>query len=97
VGASSFPYSADLTDFFINAPSLVFGLLLARRPQDDFVDRTFLECSKSRRQRMKQFLSPLAVIVACVTLPHLAIAQTSISPSVSTPDKVETRIGPLEF
>jgi hypothetical protein len=50
---------------------------------------------------MKQFLSPLAGIVACatLTLPHLAAAQTApaIPPSLTTPDKVESRIGPLEF
>jgi hypothetical protein len=48
---------------------------------------------------MKQFLGPLAALVACAALPHMAAAQTAppISPSVSTPDKVETRIGPLEF
>ena len=50
---------------------------------------------------MKQFRSPLAVAVACTTLalPCLAIAQTApaISPAISTPDKVETRIGTLDF
>jgi hypothetical protein len=50
---------------------------------------------------MKQFLSPLAGILACatLTLPHLAAAQTApaISPAISTPDKVETRIGTLDF
>src|SRR5262245_47308106 len=42
-----------------------------------------------------------AAAVACtmLTLPHFATAQTSgpIPPSVTTPDKVETRIGTLEF
>src|SRR5246127_4931342 len=50
---------------------------------------------------MKQFLSPLAGIVACatLTLPHLAAAQTAPAiPSILvTPDTVETRIGKLEF
>jgi hypothetical protein len=48
---------------------------------------------------MKQFLSPLAGILACAALTNLAIAQPApaISPSISTPDKVETRIGSLEF
>jgi hypothetical protein len=50
---------------------------------------------------MKPFRRPLAVIVACtlLALPRLATAQTTpaISPAISTPDKVETRIGPLDF
>jgi hypothetical protein len=48
---------------------------------------------------VKKFLSPLAVIVACVALPHLAAAQTApaIPQILVTPDKVETRIGTLEF
>jgi hypothetical protein len=50
---------------------------------------------------MKQFLSPLAAIVACaaLTLPHLAAAQTApaIPPILITPDIVDTRIGKLEF
>ena len=50
---------------------------------------------------MKQLLGPLAVILACValTLPQLAAAQTApaIPPTITTPDKVETRIGTLEF
>jgi hypothetical protein len=50
---------------------------------------------------MKQFLSPLAAVVACaaLTLPDFAAAQTgpAIPPSLTTPDKVETRIGTLEF
>ena len=43
----------------------------------------------------------LAAIVVCATLvlPRLAAAQTApaIPPSITTPDKVETRIGTLEF
>jgi hypothetical protein len=50
---------------------------------------------------MKQFLSPLAAIVACaaLTLPYLAAAQTApaIPPILITPDTVDTRIGKLEF
>lgn len=50
---------------------------------------------------MKQFLSLFAALVACaaLTLPHLAAAQTApaIPPMLTTPDKVETGIGTLEF
>jgi hypothetical protein len=50
---------------------------------------------------MKQFLSPLAAVAVCATLalPRLAVAQTApaISPAISTPDKVESRLGTLEF
>jgi len=48
---------------------------------------------------MKQFLGSVAAIVACAALPHLAAAQTApaIPPILITPDKVETRIGPLQF
>jgi hypothetical protein len=50
---------------------------------------------------MKQLINPLAAIVATVvlTLPQLAAAQTApaIPPALITPDKVETRIGTLEF
>jgi hypothetical protein len=50
---------------------------------------------------MKQFLSSLAAIVACATLalPHLAAAQTAsaIPPIITTPDKVETSIGMLQY
>jgi hypothetical protein len=50
---------------------------------------------------MKQFFKPLAVLVACAVLasPRLATAQatTAIPPAITTPDKVETRIGTLEF
>jgi hypothetical protein len=48
---------------------------------------------------MKQFLGPLAALVACAALPHLAAAQTAatIPPGIATPDTVETRIGKLEF
>jgi hypothetical protein len=41
-----------------------------------------------------------AVIAACtvLALPHMAVAQApAISPAISTSDKVETRIGPLDF
>jgi hypothetical protein len=50
---------------------------------------------------MNQFLKPLALGMACaaLALPHLAAAQTApaISPAISTPDKVESRLGTLEF
>ncbi len=49
---------------------------------------------------MKQFVSLTAVTVCAVlALPHLAAAQTAsaIPPILVTPDKVETRIGPLQF
>ena len=41
----------------------------------------------------------LATVVVCATLvlPRLAAAQTAIPPSITTPDKVETRIGTLDF
>jgi hypothetical protein len=52
-----------------------------------------------RDDTMKKFMSPLAVIIACVTLPYLAAAQTApaIPQILVTPDKVETRIGTLEY
>jgi hypothetical protein len=50
---------------------------------------------------MNQFLKPLALGMACaaLALPHLATAQTApaISPAISTQDKVESRLGTLEF
>jgi hypothetical protein len=50
---------------------------------------------------MKQFHSPLALALACATLalPRLAAAQTApaIPPAITTPDKVETRVGTMEF
>ncbi|MGH8068572.1 MAG: DUF1254 domain-containing protein [Candidatus Entotheonellia bacterium] len=50
---------------------------------------------------MKPLIRPLAVLVACavLALPWLATAQTStgIPPAITTPDKVETRIGTLDF
>jgi hypothetical protein len=43
----------------------------------------------------------LAAVVACaaVALPRMAVAQAApaIPPAITTPDKVETRIGPLDF
>jgi hypothetical protein len=43
----------------------------------------------------------LAVVVACamLTLPHLSTAKatTGIPPEITTPDRVQTRIGALEF
>ena len=50
---------------------------------------------------MKQLTRPLAVVAACavLALPHLTTAQTStgIPPEITTPDKLETRLGALEF
>ncbi|MEH2504092.1 hypothetical protein V1290_002903 [Bradyrhizobium sp. AZCC 1578] len=50
---------------------------------------------------MKQLVELMTAAVVCATLalPHLAVAQTAaaIPPSLVTPDKVETRIGTLEF
>jgi hypothetical protein len=49
---------------------------------------------------MKDVIRYLAPVMVCSTLalPHIAAAQTdAISPAISTPDKVETRIGPLDF
>jgi hypothetical protein len=50
---------------------------------------------------MKQLISTLAAVTAYVVLalPRLAMAQatTGIPPAITTPDKVETRIGTLEF
>jgi len=41
----------------------------------------------------------LAASTACVmvALPHMAGAQAPIPPAISTPDRVESRLGPLEF
>ena len=50
---------------------------------------------------MKQQLRTLAVVVAfaVLALPRLVAAQagTGIPPAITTPDRVETRIGTLEF
>jgi hypothetical protein len=52
-------------------------------------------------EAMQRILSPLAVLAAfaALALPHLATAQASarIPPAITTPDKVETSIGTLEF
>jgi len=51
--------------------------------------------------RMRQFIRLLAAVVVCAMpiLPHLAAAQTApaIPPALVTPNKVESRIGTLEF
>ncbi|WP_038953330.1 DUF1254 domain-containing protein, partial [Bradyrhizobium japonicum] len=48
-----------------------------------------------------KLIGPLAAIVVCATLilPRVVVAQTapSIPPSITTADKVETRVGTLEF
>jgi hypothetical protein len=50
---------------------------------------------------VKEKLNTLAVVVTCalLALPSLAMAQAGagIPPAITTPDKVETRIGTLEF
>ena len=50
---------------------------------------------------MKPFVRLLAPVTACamLALPRMAAAQTppAIPPAISTPDKVETRIGTLDF
>jgi hypothetical protein len=50
---------------------------------------------------MKSLAKPLAIVAACALLavPRVAAAQTANppSPSITTPDKVESRIGTLEF
>jgi hypothetical protein len=48
---------------------------------------------------MKQFVRLALIICAMPTLPHMAAAQTApaIPPAITTPDKVETRIGTLDF
>jgi hypothetical protein len=50
---------------------------------------------------MKQFTRLVAAAFVCAIpgLPHNAVAQPApaIPPSISTPDKVESRLGPLEF
>ena len=47
---------------------------------------------------VSRYLAPVTVC-AMLALPHIAAAQTAsaIPPSLITPDKVETRIGPLQF
>jgi hypothetical protein len=42
-------------------------------------------------------LTTAAMLCAMLALPHFAAAQASIPPSLITADKVETRIGPLDF
>ena len=48
---------------------------------------------------MNPFVKPLAIVAACtvLALPRLATAQAPISPAISTPDRVESRLGLLEF
>jgi hypothetical protein len=50
---------------------------------------------------MTQLIRLPAAAFACtmLTLPHIAAAQTAtkIPPAITTPDKIETQIGPLEF
>ncbi len=50
---------------------------------------------------MKQLTKRLAILASCALMaaPDLATAQSAsaIPPSITTPDRVETRIGTLEF
>jgi hypothetical protein len=48
---------------------------------------------------MKQLTKLMAAAFVCAipALPQMAVAQAPIPPSISTPDKVESRLGPLEF
>jgi hypothetical protein len=50
---------------------------------------------------MQQLFRPLTVVAACamLALPRLATAQSApaIPPGITTPDKVESRLGVLEF
>ena len=50
---------------------------------------------------MPRLIQPLAVLAVCVVLaaPHLATAQaaSTIPPSITTPDRVNSRLGTLEF
>src|SRR5262245_57792307 len=52
-------------------------------------------------ETMPQLIKPLAVLAACVVLaaPHLATAQatSAIPPAITTPDRVDSRLGTLEF
>jgi hypothetical protein len=48
---------------------------------------------------MNQFSGFLSSVAACAALllPQMAAAEVPIPPSINTPDKVESRLGPLEF
>ena len=48
---------------------------------------------------MKDVIRYLAPVMVCsmLALPHMAGAQAPIPPALITPDKVETRIGTLDF
>lgn len=48
---------------------------------------------------MKEFLKPLAILAVCaaLALPGVATAQAAVPPAITTPDKVESRIGTLDF
>jgi hypothetical protein len=48
---------------------------------------------------MKQCSKLLSSAAACAALllPQMAAAEVPIPPSINTPDKVESRLGPLEF
>jgi len=50
---------------------------------------------------MHDFIKPLTILAACVLLvtPHLSAAQPAsvVPPALTTPEEVDSRIGPLEF
>jgi hypothetical protein len=49
---------------------------------------------------MTKMLRPLAMLAACsaLALPHVAVAQTTaVTPAITTPDKVDSRLEVLEF
>src|SRR5262245_56638050 len=52
-------------------------------------------------ESMKQMMKPLAVLAVCVLLaaPRLVAAQaaSAIPPAITTPERVDSRLGSLEF
>jgi hypothetical protein len=60
-----------------------------------------LKSEKRGDTKMKWLTKPLAIVAACalLALPCVAAAQPAgpVPPSITTPDKVESRIGTLEF
>src|SRR5262245_25318183 len=62
---------------------------------------TTIRSSNHGDETMKPLISILAAVMACalLALPRLASAQasTGIPPAITTPDKVETRLGTLDF
>ena len=48
-------------------------------------------------KKLLKYLAAAAMVCAMPALPRLAAAQASAPPALITPDKVDTRIGPLQF